>query len=212
MSFELQNICHSNFRSPTTPLISIFASHKGLENCRKRHEECADLLHRGLQRLGLEFFVKNPVSLATQRFLTSCFLYSLNSACFLQKIVCCLRYLACFHCLNEALFWKIPGWPTAYCHWCHGAPWYQLETRGWLCHVQVSDLWSEVFVWVGAHKCSCHLKFIVSEKMACATSGEVAEETMWKHSSVIPCSDQLLHSPLGNILHSQISSLSVWDP
>ena len=36
---------------------------EGLESCWKRHKECAELLHKGVEDLGLKLLVKNKVRL-----------------------------------------------------------------------------------------------------------------------------------------------------
>ncbi|XP_023330492.1 serine--pyruvate aminotransferase, mitochondrial [Eurytemora carolleeae] len=54
----------------TGPVNSMYAlreglailAEEGLENCWRRHRVCADLLHEGLEKLGLELFVSNPAA------------------------------------------------------------------------------------------------------------------------------------------------------
>ena len=39
-----------------------FCLRKTLEGCWERHQQAAQLLHKGLERMGLKLFVKDPVS------------------------------------------------------------------------------------------------------------------------------------------------------
>ena len=53
-----------NFHKPASLIVDAFLSlntQQGLENRWKRHQECTKELHRGVQALGLELLVKNPV-------------------------------------------------------------------------------------------------------------------------------------------------------